>query len=195
MCPRIRSGHEAPTPRRRGQHGLRWPLTERRSRGLVRRHRPDRRAGKTEAATASPFAHEIGDWRSARARGPEGHPGDRRARRIAGGHYFALSSSLWRRRGPDLGCIGVHQRIGGHHPHAPILGKQGGTPGRSQSLRSAALRGRATWNCQTRVKGRRAKQSRQVLQAFLMGSPNGVESPHRSAMSHQPRDGSPGSQP
>ena len=44
---------------------------------------------------------------------------------------FVLSSALWRRRGADLECIGVHQRIGGHHPHAPITGKQGGTARRS----------------------------------------------------------------
>ena len=52
---------------------------------------------------------------------------------------FVLSSALWRRRGADLECIGVHQRIGGHHPHAPITGKQGGTARRSRMMSRAAV--------------------------------------------------------
>ena len=95
----------------------------RRSRCLGRRRRRGRRAGKLEAATDSPLAHEI---RVQLVR--KGDPGYRHARLIAGGHTLALNSSLWRRRGSDLGCIGVHQRIGGRHPHAPIPDKQGGTP-------------------------------------------------------------------
>ncbi len=44
---------------------------------------------------------------------------------------FAFSSALCRRRGADLECIGVHQGIGGHHAHAPVAVKQGGTARRS----------------------------------------------------------------
>ncbi len=67
---------------------------------------------------------------------------------------LALSSSLWRRRGPDLG---VRSEIGGHHPHAPIAEKQGGMAAgsRSSGCGASARCATAAW-----PRTRRARSSR-----------------------------------
>ena len=51
---------------------------------------------------------------------------------------LALNSAACRRRGVLLGYMGVHQLLGGHHPHVMPVAAQCGMAGRSRCTRSGA---------------------------------------------------------